>query len=394
MHLEEGLRMREEHDDGKDRHSPVRRGKIGLSSTFHHGINNYEQWVKLIAVGSLGVWTIFALFFWHMYVTPAKQGTAIKSRNYNKTPSILDGFPVETNFIVFGDFGTGDENQRKVAMALENYVSTMDPPPAFVLSTGDQIYDHGIESVDDPLLSTHFKQMYTHSKMQVPWYVTIGNHDCEGSIGAMLQYAEKNDSLWYMPRRYYSIDRPVAPKTILRLVVIDACDLVCASEPRDFRCTQRMIDQSSVKTRQSQYEWIEQTLSAGKPAGVEQMWTIVMGHWGVYSFAGNADTPELINMLDPILKKYKVHSYFNGHDHSMQHVRKMDIDGSVRNYFTSGAGGFRIHDLQPNARANPDLVHAALVHGFMSVHMTRTSFRVQFIDDTSEILYTTDVKNQ
>ena len=57
-----------------------------------------------------------------------------------------DGFPVATNFIVVGDFGTGDANQRKVALALENYMSTMDPPPAFVLSTGDQIYDHG--SVD------------------------------------------------------------------------------------------------------------------------------------------------------------------------------------------------------------------------------------------------------
>lgn len=123
------------------------------------------------------------------------------------------------------------------------------------------------------------------------------------------------------------------------------------------------------------------------------MWTIVMGHWGVYSFAGNADTPELIDMLDPMLQKYKVHAYFNGHDHSMQHVRKVnDTDDSVRNFFISGAGGYRIHGLQPNARANPDLVHADMTHGFMSVHMTRTHFRVQLVDDASEILYTTDVR--
>ena len=125
----------------------------------------------------------------------------------------------------------------------------------------------------------------------------IGNHDCEGSIDAMLQYAEKNDSLWYMPRRYYSVDRPVAPKTILRLVVIDACDLVCGREPRDIRCTERMIEQTSVATRQLQYEWLEQTLGTGKPIGVDQIWTIGMGHWGVCSFAGNADTPELTTTL-------------------------------------------------------------------------------------------------
>ncbi|KAF4140740.1 Calcineurin-like phosphoesterase [Phytophthora infestans] len=400
MQLEEGLRKpKEQHDDssdeGKDRHSAAPRSNSGWGSAFH-GATSYEHWVKLIALGSLGVWMIFVLFFWHTGVAPApvSKQAAAKLKNINAEPSILDGFPEETNFIVFGDFGTGDENQRRVAIALQNFTATMVPSPAFLLSTGDQIYEHGIESVNDPLLSPRFEKMYTSPKLQIPWYVTIGNHDCEGSIDAMLRYADKKDSLWYMPRRYYSIDRPVAPKTILRLVVVDACDLVCGREPRDFRCTDRMIKQSSVKTRQSQYEWIEQTLSASKPSGVEQMWTVVMGHWGVYSFAGNADTPELIGMLDPMLKKYKVHAYFNGHDHSMQHVRKVDNDGSVRNYFVSGAGGYRIHTLQPKARANPDLVHAALTHGFMSVHMTRTYFRVQFVDDTSEILYTTDVRYQ
>ncbi|KAF1772813.1 Metallo-dependent phosphatase-like [Phytophthora cactorum] len=352
MQLEEGLRKREEHDEGKDRHSSTPRSNSGWSTAFH-GATNYEHWVKIIALGSLGVWIIFVLFFWHTGVAPAPvaKQTATNTKTINTEPSILDGFPKDTNFIAFGDFGTGDENQRRVALALANFTATMDPPPAFVLSTGDQIYEHGIESVNDPLLSTRFEKMYTDPKLHVPWYVAIGNHDCEGSIDAMLQYAEKKDSLWYMPHRYYSIDRPVAPKTILRLVIIDACDLVCGREPRDFRCTDKMNEQSStVAVRVDRAN-----TKAGKPSGVEQMWTIVMGHWGVYSFAGNADTPELIDILDPMLKKYKVHAYFNGHDHSMQHVRKVNNDGSVRNYFVSGAGGYRIHTLQPKARANPDL---------------------------------------
>ncbi|CAI5733173.1 unnamed protein product [Hyaloperonospora brassicae] len=211
----------------------------------------------------------------------------------------------------------------------------------------------------------------------------------------MLHYAEKNDSFWYMPRRYYSVDRRVAPKTILRLVVIDACDLVCGRRPRDIRCTERMIEQTFVATRQLQYEWLEQTLSAGKQVGVDQMWTIVMGHWGVYTFAGNADTPELIKMLDPMLKKYSVHAYFNGHDHSMQHIRKVDsTSSSVRNYFVSGAGGYETHDLQPDARANPDVVHAAMTYGSVAVHVTSTTLRVQFVGNTSDILYTTDIRNK
>ena len=58
-----------------------------------------------------------------------------------------------------------------------------------------------------------------------------------------------------------------------------------------------MIEQTSVATRQLQYEWLEQTLGTGKPIGVDQIWTIGMGHWGVCSFAGNADTPELTTTL-------------------------------------------------------------------------------------------------
>jgi tartrate-resistant acid phosphatase type 5 len=223
-------------------------------------------------------------------------------------------------------------------------------------------------------------------------FFSIGNHDCEGSIDAMLEYASGKHSLWYFPQRYYKIDRPVAPKTILRIIVLDACDLVCGHEPRNVRCKDKMNEQSSERTRLEQYTWIESQLSAGMPAGVERMWTIVVGHWAVYSYAGNADTPELIRSLDPLLKKYKVHAYMNGHDHCMQHIKRKDDDGAwTMNYFVSGAGGYRVHDLKPHSRGNPDLIHAAMTHGFMSVRLTRDLFRVQLIDTMGEILYTTDV---
>jgi hypothetical protein len=144
MQLEEGLRKREEYDDGKDRHKATVSHSNSWGAALH-GATNYERWVKLIALGSLGVWMIFVLFFWQTGVAPATAGkqTASAVKNFNAQPSILGGFPEMTNFIAFGDFGTGDESQRKVADALENFTATMDPPPSFVLSTGDQIYDHG-----------------------------------------------------------------------------------------------------------------------------------------------------------------------------------------------------------------------------------------------------------
>ena len=209
----------------------------------------------------------------------------------------------------------------------------------------------------------------------------------------MLEYAKKDKSLWYMPRRYYTIDRPVAPKTILRIVVLDVCDLVCGREPRDTRCKDSMNAQTSERSRSEQYQWVDEVLGAGKPPGVDKMWTIVMGHWAVYSYAGNAHTQELIDNLDPLLKKHKVHAYFNGHDHCMQHIQKYDTSWTT-NYFVSGAGGYRVHELQPKARANTDLVHAAMTHGFMWVRLSRDHFQVQLIDLNGEILYTTEVHYQ
>lgn len=208
----------------------------------------------------------------------------------------------------------------------------------------------------------------------------------------MLQYANHKHSLWYMPERYYTIDRPVAPKTILRVIVLDACDLVCGHEPRNTRCNDVMNEQSSEMTRLAQYDWVETVLKAGKPAGIDRMWTIVVGHWAVYSFAGNADTPELIKTLDPLLQKYHVHAYFNGHDHCMQHIKKIGSDGWTRNYFVAGAGGYRVHTLAPKARSNSSLVHAAMMHGFLWVRVTKTEFQVQMLDKNGDVLYTTELE--
>ncbi|RHY16050.1 hypothetical protein DYB25_002946 [Aphanomyces astaci] len=193
------------------------------------------------------------------------------------------------------------------------------------------------------------------------------------------------------------MDHRIDNSTIVRFVVLDACDLVCGQEApefKDFRCTPNMDAQTSIASRRRQYEWMENVLSMPPPKAlgrddddVSRMWTVVVGHWGVYSFAGNGDTPELISNLVPLLEKYKVHAYFNGHDHAMQHVRKGNIQ-----YFTSGAGGYVLHDLKPQARARPELVHVDMTNGFMWVQVSHDTFRVQFVDGaTTEILYTTDV---
>ncbi|OQS00951.1 tartrate-resistant acid phosphatase type 5 [Achlya hypogyna] len=349
-----------------------------------------SQWM---CVGVLVAWCVYILSY---FITSTSvdiqraaelklrsKSLASRLKQFNQPPAAPLGF------IVIGDFGTGSELQAQVAASLGNFVNHTLPQASFVVSTGDQIYDHGMLSADDPIVYNKFENVYRHPALKIPWYISIGNHDCEGSIDAMLGYAKRTNNMWRFPQRYYMFDQRVDAATIVRFVVLDVCDLVCghAAKDRDFRCTAAMNDQTSAATRGVQYEWLERTLGQAAPKGVERMWTVVVGHWAVHSYAGNGDTPELIAHLKPLLQKHGVHAYFNGHDHALQHIRRDGLQ-----LFTSGGGGYALHELRPLARANPDLVHVDVANGFMYVQVSRDVFRVQFVDGlTSDILYTTDV---
>ncbi|OQR89913.1 tartrate-resistant acid phosphatase type 5 [Thraustotheca clavata] len=354
-----------------------------------------SQWMT---VGVLVTWCIYILSYFMTSTNVDIQRAAelklrAKSVRLKKLPPVGD--PAPLGFIVMGDFGIGSSVQTQVASSLADFVDNSTPRASFVVSTGDQIYDHGMLSADDSIVIAKFENIYRHPALKIPWYITIGNHDCEGSIDAMLSYAKRTNNVWKFPQRYYSFDQRVDNSTIVRFLVLDACDLVCGQPPheRDFRCTPTMNEQTSPLSRKQQYDWIERTLalpapkSLANPSQLSRMWTVVVGHWAVYSYAGNGDTPELITHLRPLLEKYNVHAYFNGHDHALEHIRRDNIQ-----FFTSGAGGYALHDLRPLARANADLVHVDMAHGFMYVQVSHDIFRVQFVDGkTTDILYTTEI---
>ena len=47
----------------------------------------------------------------------------------------------------------------------------------------------------------------------------------------------------------------------------------------------------------------------------------------------HGDTPELIARVQPLLVKYGVQAYINGHDHVLQHIQRGAVD-----YICSGSG--------------------------------------------------------
>jgi hypothetical protein len=63
-------------------------------------------------------------------------------------------------FVALGDMGDGGSEQRDVAHAMASVCQRESCD--FVLGLGDNIYPHGVRSVDDPAFQDKFEHPYAH----------------------------------------------------------------------------------------------------------------------------------------------------------------------------------------------------------------------------------------
>ena len=126
-------------------------------------------------------------------------------------------------FVAFGDAGTGSERQIAVGNAMAEVCQVRGCD--FALELGDNFYLSGVQSVDDEQFESKFEIPYEN--LQVPVYVTLGNHDNsqgpgEGSDNSRGDYqveyhylAGRTSDKFRMPARYYSFSAPADSKTPL-----------------------------------------------------------------------------------------------------------------------------------------------------------------------------------
>jgi len=80
------------------------------------------------------------------------------------------------SFLAVGDWGRdGAFHQAEVAARMGETATALYAD--FVISVGDNFYEDGVASVDDPKWKTSFEDVYTAPSLQIPWYVALGNHD-------------------------------------------------------------------------------------------------------------------------------------------------------------------------------------------------------------------------
>ncbi|KAK2986649.1 hypothetical protein RJ640_010105, partial [Escallonia rubra] len=203
----------------------------------------------------------------------------------------------------------------------------------FVISTGDNFYDHGLRDVDDAAFEESFTNIYTAPSLQKQWYTgflirvtVLGNHDYRGNVLAQLNpILTQRDGRWLSMRSY------VVNAEVAEFFFVDTTPFKDKyfTDPED-----HTYDWRGVLPRKDYLSNLLKDLdSALKESNAK--WKIVVGHHTLESAGHHGNTKELIKQLLPVIQENNVDLYINGHDHCLEHISSTN---SPLQFLTSGGG--------------------------------------------------------
>lgn len=272
------------------------------------------------------------------------------------------------SFLAFGDWGRdGAQHQRDVAVQMGKAATELGS--RFVMSVGDNFYENGVQSATDPQWRTSFEDIYTDPALQVPWYAVLGNHDYRGVPQAQIDYAAKSPR-WKMPSRYYKVPGAEIGAPDIDLFVIDSSPLVHKYRDKvDAPIAQNVKSQDIA----AQLAWLDHELGRSTAA-----WKLVFGHHTIRSGgSGHGETPELVELVRPLLERHGVQAYINGHDHDLQHISDGNVD-----YICCGAGS----EVRP-VKAVKGTRFCVSRSGFAAISVEGPAMKLQFRDYTGATVY-------
>jgi len=278
------------------------------------------------------------------------------------------------NFVVIGDWGRdGCCQQAGVAEQMASRAVAIGSK--FVISVGDNFYENGVTSIHDPQWKTSFQDIYTRPGLMTPWHVILGNHDYQrtGRPEAQIAYSSI-DPRWSLPAPFYRRSERLADGTTADFFFLDTSSYI-----QHYGKPGSVVHVDRAQP-EPQFRWLEHGLAASQAA-----WKIVIGHHQVYAATAPGDYvgDDMIRRFKPLLDKYGVHVYINGHEHNLQHITQDGV-----HYITCGAG------------SQTDPVHAAPGqfgsgrHGFMAMRLEKETLGFSFIDDLGNTLYRANIPRQ
>ncbi|MBW8747672.1 MAG: metallophosphoesterase [Acidobacteria bacterium] len=289
------------------------------------------------------------------------------------------------DFLVIGDWGTGDANQSLVAAAMQRYVTQQNITTGAMLMVGDNFYTPMVDGSNDKRWQTQFEQMYPAGVFNCPAYAIPGNHDYEylpiSKFSAQLEYAQRGGTRWTMPSQWYRVTFP-AVNPLVTFLALDSNMPFPNGATRD-GTSYCMTEQQ----RLDQLAWLKEELA--KP--LTTPFLVALGHHPVYSNGMRGDTPMLVQDWDPLLRSSGAHVYLCGHDHDLQHL---EFAGHPTSFVVSGGGGAPLYRIVIDESVRGP--YAVQVNGFTHVTVTPALMTLRHVDLNGNVVHaftkTTDHK--
>ena len=274
-------------------------------------------------------------------------------------------------FYILGDMGSGNNDQLKVAESMKEHIGNK---KTFVCGLGDNIYENGCSSCDDPLFIKQFEEPYKGIADSIPFYMCLGNHDYgysnqnldrKKNARSQVLYSDKSKK-WKMPNNYYTFSKKDNNVTVDFFVIDTNVDILDLNEIKE------------------QLEYMKNMINKSKAD-----WKIVNGHHTWKSIAGHGNAEEnLESFLTELFQEAPFDVYMCGHDHNKQ-VIDLTIDGNKVNLIVCGTGGKYYDDSinYDNLDQESDLFFSSNNLGYGVCKAKKNKLLFTFLNENNEIEY-------
>lgn len=276
----------------------------------------------------------------------------------------------DINLYLANDLGrNGYYDQKPIAELMGRMGETIGPK--CVIAAGDIHHFNGVASVNDPLWTTNYEQIYSHPELMIDWFPVLGNHEYRGNTQAVLDYGQISRR-WMMPSRYYT--KVFNKKGLsLRVVFIDTTPLI-----NRYRKEYTTYSDARKQNDVAQLQWLDETLR-----NAHEDWVIVVGHHPIYAETSKPqeERDDMQKKVLPLLHKYNnVALYACGHIHNFQHIRKSNdkIDYVVN---SSASLARKVNPIDGTQFCSSE-------PGFSVISATSSQLNLYMIDKEGKVLYT------
>lgn len=289
---------------------------------------------------------------------------------FAQTPEQWEKLKGDINLYLANDLGrNGYYDQKPIAELMGRMGETIGPK--CVIAAGDIHHFNGVASVNDPLWTTNYEQIYSHPELMIDWFPVLGNHEYRGNTQAVLDYGQISRR-WMMPSRYYT--KVFNKKGLsLRVVFIDTTPLI-----NRYRKEYTTYPDARKQNDVAQLQWLDETLR-----NAHEDWVIVVGHHPIYAETSKPqeERDDMQKKVLPLLHKYNnVALYACGHIHNFQHIRKSNdkIDYVVN---SSASLARKVNPIDGTQFCSSE-------PGFSVISATSSQLNLYMIDKEGKVLYT------